>query len=565
MKIDFDYFIFSKIIKKAVNSLLILMLLNIGFFGLTVEEATAESEVPEKVLQIAEEYKKTAETYYIYYINDKDPFSDGFETNYWYVVVYCKIDPASLNQRKITGSIVIDADNFKLLLFDELPSDNIFYAPALAFNCSFNEDKILQDDFKVYAEMKAEMFLEEHLQHISDNIQVEEAIQNNNLNQAASIICSTISTGLGFFVSGVPFWVGRSLDIIGALGLWNDGNQFDKLMESKVYLEQMSGDFSDLINLCGDLVNIWLTASEGSYQQVRFLIPGSGSYEDVYLQECQYILNGFGKIAEIDNDQETIDEVISSIDILRQQRLDRNIIGSRIFACYNDLVSNYRFVGTTSTGSISTTATTNSISVTATYSGDSDSDGSAKLYYKKSSSSTWIYSGSMSKSSDKYTRSISGLPENTEYDVKVLYLDPDDVNGENPIEKDGIKTSMSAGESPDTPAMDDPGETDFDGTYLLSWTYIPDSTSYQIEEYKNSLSSLVNTYTSTSPSMMITNNGNGNYFYRVRACNDYGCSGWSNVEDVIVNLEAPSDSSYSGIVYWGREISSAGEVKSYQY
>ncbi len=575
MRINFDNLIHSKIARKSVNSLLILMILNVSFFGSIAEKVAAQSEVPAEVLQFAEQYKKTDETYYIYYINDKDPFSDDAEINYWYVVVYCKVDPESLNQRKITGSIVIDADNFKVLLFDELPSNNIFYAPALAFNCSFNEDKILQDDFKVYGEKKAEEFLQLHLQHIADNIRVEEAIQNNNLAEGATIICSTISTALGFYLNSigcVPFFTGKVLDVIGALSLWNDGNQLDKLRESKVYMEQISGDFVDLVNLCGDLVNIWLVASEGSYQQVRFLIPGSGSYDDTYLQECQYIVNGFGKIAELNNDQETIEEAISAIDLLQQERLYKNTIGSRIFACYDDLGSNYRFVGPTVTDSISETVTSNSISITATYSGNDDYDGSAELYYKASSSDNWLYAGNMAKSylTKKYTKTVSDLSPNTAYDVKVMYSDPDGVEGENPVYRFEIKTSSVTPAplpAPPAPQLEILSDTSTDGSYIIMWSNVEEADNYNIWESEYSDFRSYSEYTENERTKHFDGKENGEYFYKVRAWNQTSqkFSEWSNVESITVSLGTLSDYAYMGEYKSGDEISSEIEIRSYSY
>ena len=69
----------------------------------------------------------------------------------------------------------------------------------------------------------------------------------------------------------------------------------------------------------------------------------------------------------------------------------------------------------------------NSIMVFAPYVGDENTDGSANLEYKLSLESNWVNEGYMDKLDFNYIHTISGLMPETEYDVRVHYIDPDGV------------------------------------------------------------------------------------------------------------------------------------------
>ena len=218
----------------------------------------------------------------------------------------------------------------------------------------------------------------------------------------------------------------------------------------------------------------------------------------------------------------------------------------------------------TTTGIISETHNCDSITITATYSGDSDNDGTAKLYYKKSSSSSWIYYGTMTKGSSQYLKTISGLAENTNYDVYVDYSDSDGVIGTNPIiYQYTINTGSCASSPPSTPILDNPGTTDADGSYRVTWSYHPDATYFNLEEGSSSSFLSPTTYAPLVNSKHFTGKGNGAYYYRVKSCNGNGCSGWSNTESITVSLGTISDNSYAGNMFGSVFTGDTTTVKDY--
>ena len=69
------------------------------------------------------------------------------------------------------------------------------------------------------------------------------------------------------------------------------------------------------------------------------------------------------------------------------------------------------------------------------------------------------------------------------------------------------------------------------GTYLVEWSAACGATSYTLEEDDNaSFSSPTTRYAGSNTWYQVVGNGVGTYYYRVRACGVYGCSGWSNVQ-----------------------------------
>ena len=218
----------------------------------------------------------------------------------------------------------------------------------------------------------------------------------------------------------------------------------------------------------------------------------------------------------------------------------------------------------TTTGTVSETHSCDSISVTATYSGDSDNDGFAELYYKPSSASSWIYSAAMTKGSSQYTKTILGLAENTNYDIYVDYSDFDDVIGTDPIYYQyTINTGSCTSNPPSTPILDNPGTTDADGSYRITWSYHTDATYYNLQEDTSSSFLSPTTYTTSVDAKSFTGKGNGDYYYRVQACNGFGCSDWSNTESITVSLGSISDNSYAGNIFGSVFEGDSTTVKDY--
>ena len=218
----------------------------------------------------------------------------------------------------------------------------------------------------------------------------------------------------------------------------------------------------------------------------------------------------------------------------------------------------------TTTGTVSETHSCDSIAVTATYFGDSDNDGSAELYYKPSSASSWIYYSAMTKGSSQYTKTISGLAENANYDIYVDYLDFDGVIGTDPIYYQyTINTGSCASGPPSTPILDNPGTTDADGSYRITWSYHTDATYYNLQEDTSSSFLSPTTYTPSVDAKSFTGKGNGAYYYRVQACNGFGCSDWSNTESITVSLGSISDNSYAGNIFGSVFEGDSTTVKDY--
>ncbi|HUU28405.1 MAG TPA: SUMF1/EgtB/PvdO family nonheme iron enzyme, partial [archaeon] len=95
---------------------------------------------------------------------------------------------------------------------------------------------------------------------------------------------------------------------------------------------------------------------------------------------------------------------------------------------------------------------------------------------------------------------------------------------------------------PGAPVATDPGSSVASGeSYTVSWSSVTGAASYTIEEATNSsfsgaTSQTVNT---TSQSFSRSVSTITTYYYRVKANNAYGSSGWSNVVDIIVNPLPP--------------------------
>ena len=73
------------------------------------------------------------------------------------------------------------------------------------------------------------------------------------------------------------------------------------------------------------------------------------------------------------------------------------------------------------------------------------------------------------------------------------------------------------------------------GSYTVSWTSIPTATSYQLEESALG-AGWAGIYSGNGSSFSINGKGNGSYTYRVTACNEGGCSGYSQTASVSVLL-----------------------------
>jgi len=110
------------------------------------------------------------------------------------------------------------------------------------------------------------------------------------------------------------------------------------------------------------------------------------------------------------------------------------------------------------------------------------------------------------------------------------------------------------------------------GSYTVSWGSSTGTvTAYELYEATNSgFSGEALAYSGTSTSTPISGKGNGTYYYRVRACNGSGCSGYrtgGNATTVLLppgipaSISVPSSSSGSHTISWG---SASGTVTAYE-
>jgi len=93
---------------------------------------------------------------------------------------------------------------------------------------------------------------------------------------------------------------------------------------------------------------------------------------------------------------------------------------------------------------------------------------------------------------------------------------------------------------PTAPVLNAISNGDGDGNYTVSWSSSAGATTYTLEEDDNNgFSSPSAVYSGASTSKAISGKGIGTYYYRVRASNTSGSSGWSNIVSVVVTLLPP--------------------------
>jgi parallel beta-helix repeat protein len=94
---------------------------------------------------------------------------------------------------------------------------------------------------------------------------------------------------------------------------------------------------------------------------------------------------------------------------------------------------------------------------------------------------------------------------------------------------------------PSPPTLTDPGTSDNDGNYIVSWSSVSSAINYTLEEDTNSLfSSPTIVYSESETSKEITGMSDGTYYYQVKACNECGCSEWSNKENITIDTIPPT-------------------------
>lgn len=88
---------------------------------------------------------------------------------------------------------------------------------------------------------------------------------------------------------------------------------------------------------------------------------------------------------------------------------------------------------------------------------------------------------------------------------------------------------------PATPVLNAIDNSDYDGNYTVSWQPASGAETYTLQEATNLyFTGAVTVYTGSGTSWSATNKSVGTYYYRVRATNCAGNSGWSNVRSATV-------------------------------
>lgn len=463
---------------KLVSLVLVLIFVNTGFYGLTVENAAAyPASPPSEVYQIADEYIKSDEQYFIYYVNDYNIYFPDDEINEWYVIVYYILESDSnpdggFTSRKIMGSLAVDS-NFQPLLQEDITTQDIFYVPALAYHYDKHTNEVYQNFHDSYID-RSNRFNDLASEALDSKDQVDLLITEHNLFEAFKVVEQFIGIGGGAYIGtkiAFPVLLNTLGHVADLVGQWEFSIDLERIETTKYYLEQISLQYSNLASIYTSDSEVWLNAAEGSYKHIQFIIPGSGSLEDMELNRYINVLGYYKYTVNLEQNppQDIINNLELAIDDLMDQKANgRNIVGPKIRGYYYDMVLNYRLEGKTIPGVISETHTCDSITVTATYFYDSDNDGSATLYYKPSSSGLWVPYYSMTKDADTktYTKTISGLSENTNYDIEVEFSDPDGVDIGNPLHAYSINTGECM-VSPSTPTIYDLGTSD-DGSYHVT-------------------------------------------------------------------------------------------------
>jgi hypothetical protein len=94
---------------------------------------------------------------------------------------------------------------------------------------------------------------------------------------------------------------------------------------------------------------------------------------------------------------------------------------------------------------------------------------------------------------------------------------------------------------PDVPVLHDISNPDGDGNYTVSWSPAARAVTYTLQEDRDgSFSNPVVIYSGTGTSTTITGRGSGIYYYRVKATNSWGDSGWSQIKSVTVAPPTPT-------------------------
>ena len=104
----------------------------------------------------------------------------------------------------------------------------------------------------------------------------------------------------------------------------------------------------------------------------------------------------------------------------------------------------------------------------------------------------------------------------------------------------------SVGVIPDAPVLFPISNPDRNGRYVVDWSEVTGATGYELQEDDNPVfSSPTVIYDGANNEYRVTGQGDGLWYYRVRASSPAGDGPWSNVESAAVGSDAPALASVS--------------------
>jgi len=197
-------------------------------------------------------------------------------------------------------------------------------------------------------------------------------------------------------------------------------------------------------------------------------------------------------------------------------------------------------------------------------------DGSGQLDWSASKSAPWLSLSPLAGTAPStlvVSVDIAGLGTGTYTDTITIDGGSQTLNSPQSV---GVKLHIASGKvylpvvvrdwPPEPPTLYSISNPGGDGNYVVSWSIAGFATHYVLEEATNdTFAGQVELYSGPNNSHVISGRGAARYYYRVKACNAWCCSGWSNVPWVDVLWEAePNDSIeqadgplQSGVDYFG--------------
>ncbi len=139
---------------------------------------------------------------------------------------------------------------------------------------------------------------------------------------------------------------------------------------------------------------------------------------------------------------------------------------------------------------------------------------------------------------DVLTYVDTGLTNDQTYYYKVSAVNG---VGEGPKSEEASAKPIS-GTTINPPSLTDPGSTDDDGIFTMSWSSVTSATNYILEEDDNSeFNSPTIVYSGGATSYHASGKSVSTYYYRVKAAKSGAESGWSNIESITVEITDTDD------------------------